>query len=81
MGTGDTIFVPGNAEHGVRCLDEEGEGLRWFYCFAVGSFADVGYRFPGEEGYEAGRRKEMQAAIGVQKTFWRKVRDVLGFCT
>lgn len=45
---GSTVFVPGNAEHGVR--NEGPEELRWFYVFAADSFGDVVYRFSAEEG-------------------------------
>lgn len=38
-----TIWIPGNAEHGVFCGD--GEQLRWFYVFPEGRFEDVVYRF------------------------------------
>jgi quercetin dioxygenase-like cupin family protein len=44
---GSTVFVPGDAEHGVR--NEGQEELRWFYVFAAGSFADIVYRFSSEE--------------------------------
>lgn len=45
VSTGMTIWVPGNAEHGVFCGDSE--ELRWFYVFPEGSFEDVVYRFTG----------------------------------
>ncbi|KAK4621769.1 Dimethylsulfonioproprionate lyase DddW [Fulvia fulva] len=42
---GDAVFIPGNAEHGIRNV---GQGdLEWFYCFAADKFGDVGYRFSG----------------------------------
>lgn len=41
---GDTVFIPGDAEHGIR---NEGEAvLRLFYVFAMDRFSDVVYRFP-----------------------------------
>ncbi len=52
VGKGDTVFLPGGVEHGVRSMEEGEEELRWFYVFAVGGFGEVGYVFPGEEGYE-----------------------------
>ena len=41
---GDTVFIPGDAEHGVICNGEV--LLRPFYCFAADRFSDVDYRFP-----------------------------------
>jgi quercetin dioxygenase-like cupin family protein len=41
---GTTVFIPGNAEHGIR--NESGTDLKFFYVFPTGSFADVIYRFP-----------------------------------
>ncbi len=52
VGKGDTVFLPGGVEHGVRNVDEGEEELRWFYVFAVAGFEEVGYVFPGEEGYD-----------------------------
>lgn len=40
---GTTVFIPGDAEHGIR--NDGDEDLRWFYCFAADSFTDVVYRF------------------------------------
>lgn len=43
---GSAVFIPGNLEHGIR---NTGEGpLRFFYAFAVGTFADIEYRFSAE---------------------------------
>lgn len=43
VGKGMTVWIPGNAEHGVFCGD--GEQLQWFYVFPEGRFEDVVYRF------------------------------------
>ncbi len=40
---GTTVFIPGNARHGVRNTGED--TLRLFYVFAVNSFSDVAYVF------------------------------------
>jgi mannose-6-phosphate isomerase-like protein (cupin superfamily) len=43
---GSSVFIPGDVEHGIR---NTGPGqLRFFYAFAVGSFADIAYRFSAE---------------------------------
>ncbi len=41
---GDVIFIPGNAEHGIR--NGSDTSLRLFYVFPIGCFGDVVYRFP-----------------------------------
>ena len=41
---GTTVFIPGNAEHGIR--NESSANLKFFYVFPTGSFSDVIYRFP-----------------------------------
>lgn len=41
---GATIFIPGDAEHGLR--NESPANVRLFYVFPVGRFGDVVYRFP-----------------------------------
>jgi mannose-6-phosphate isomerase-like protein (cupin superfamily) len=43
---GSSIFIPGDAEHGIR--NEGVEDLRWFYVFPTGAFSDVVYRFSHE---------------------------------
>jgi quercetin dioxygenase-like cupin family protein len=44
-GPATAVFIPGDAEHGIR---NPGPGMvRFAYVFAVDSFADVTYRFPG----------------------------------
>ena len=44
VAAGTTVFIPGNAEHGVR--NELDALLRLFYVFPTDAFADVVYRFP-----------------------------------
>lgn len=41
---GATVFIPGNAEHGIRNTGDA--WLRLFYIFATDRFGDVVYRFP-----------------------------------
>ncbi|KAK3647849.1 hypothetical protein LTR56_007823 [Elasticomyces elasticus] len=41
---GAVIYIPSDAEHGIRCTSEE-EHLQWIYCFAANDFGDVKYRF------------------------------------
>lgn len=44
---GSTVFIPGNAEHGIV---NTGSGrLRWFYVFPTSAFGDVVYRFSEEK--------------------------------
>lgn len=40
---GSSVFVPGEVEHGLRNVADA--PLRFFYAFAVNSFAEVDYRF------------------------------------
>lgn len=40
---GMLLFIPGDAEHGVR--NDSGEELQFLYAFAVASFDQVVYRF------------------------------------
>jgi quercetin dioxygenase-like cupin family protein len=40
---GSAVFIPGNAEHGVR--NPGTTPLRFIYVFAIDSFVDVEYRF------------------------------------
>ena len=43
VAAGSAVFIPGNAEHGIR---NDGDSvLRIFYVFPTGCFADVIYRF------------------------------------
>lgn len=44
---GTVVFIPGDAEHGVR--NDGGEPLVWFYVFPTAGFGDVIYRFSHEE--------------------------------
>lgn len=44
---GSTVYIPGYAVHGIRCVGEE--DLRWFYVFPTSAFGDVGYKFMDEE--------------------------------
>ena len=41
---GSVIFIPGDAEHGIRNTHQSLE-LRWLYVFATDGFSDVHYRF------------------------------------
>lgn len=45
---GDVIFIPGNAEHSV--FNYGSEEFRFLYCFGVGSFQEVVYRFTKVSG-------------------------------
>jgi mannose-6-phosphate isomerase-like protein (cupin superfamily) len=51
VGKGSVVFIPGDAEHGIRNVGE-GE-LSWLYVFGVDGFGEVVYRFdedgPGKE--------------------------------
>ena len=47
VGAGDAVFIPGDAEHAVRCV--AGETLRIFYVFPTDRFTDVVYRFSADE--------------------------------
>lgn len=40
---GSAVFIPGNAEHGIRNSGEE--ELKWFYVFPTAAFEDIVYRF------------------------------------
>ena len=41
---GAAVFIPGDAEHGLR--NESGSTLKLFYVFPTGRFSDIVYRFP-----------------------------------
>lgn len=44
VGAGTAVFIPGDAEHGLR--NEAGSTLKLFYVFPTGRFSDVVYHFP-----------------------------------
>lgn len=44
VAAGSVVFIPGNAEHGIRNEDPQ-EELKWLYVFGTDSFQDVKYRF------------------------------------
>ncbi|OOQ82404.1 cupin domain-containing protein [Penicillium brasilianum] len=46
VNAGSTVFIPGNAEHGI--VNTGSGDLRWFYVFSTGAFGDVVYRFSGK---------------------------------
>lgn len=47
VAAGSAVFIPGNAEHGIR---NTGEGvLRFVYAFPTDSYEDVVYHFSEEE--------------------------------
>lgn len=50
--SGDVVFIPGNAEHGV--FNRQTEEFRFLYCFGVGSFQEIVYRFTNREGAVSG---------------------------
>ena len=41
---GAAVFIPGDAQHGIR--NESGSTLKLFYVFPTGRFSDIVYRFP-----------------------------------
>ena len=47
VGAGSTVFIPGNALHGVK--NRDGNVLRLLYVFAADSFEEIEYVFPHEE--------------------------------
>lgn len=40
---GSTVFIPGDAEHGIKNTGEQ--ELKWFYVFPTASFEDIKYKF------------------------------------
>ncbi|CAC9889110.1 unnamed protein product [Aureobasidium pullulans] len=44
---GSTVFIPGDAEHGIKNTGEQ--ELKWFYVFPTASFGDVEYKFSETE--------------------------------
>ena len=47
VSTGTVVYVPGNAEHGIRNSSKK-EDLKWFYVFAADDFKDIKYTFSTE---------------------------------
>ncbi|KAF1843646.1 RmlC-like cupin [Cucurbitaria berberidis CBS 394.84] len=45
---GSVVFIPGDAEHGIRNVGDE--ELCWLYVFAARGFGEVVYRFSGDGG-------------------------------
>ncbi len=43
VGPGSAVFIPGNAEHGIR--NAGSAALRFLYAFPVDAFSEVEYRF------------------------------------
>ncbi|KAI9043832.1 uncharacterized protein KD926_002722 [Aspergillus affinis] len=56
VGKGSTVFIPGDAEHGIANVG--GGDLRWFYVFPTGSFGDVVYWFSEGGGIGNGKREK-----------------------
>jgi len=46
VGQGAVVFIPGDAEHGIRKSSGD-EDLVWLYGFAADSFGEIHYRFSG----------------------------------
>ncbi|KAK3115586.1 hypothetical protein LTR53_004892 [Teratosphaeriaceae sp. CCFEE 6253] len=57
VSAGSVLFIPGDAEHGVKCTGTE--ELVWWYVFAARAFEEVVYRFSeaGEQGRVLGKAK------------------------
>lgn len=47
VGAGTAIYIPGDAQHGLR--NDTGAQLRLFYVFPIDCFSDVIYRFPTDK--------------------------------
>lgn len=45
---GSVVYIPGNAEHGIRSIDTS-EDLIWLYVFPGDGFEEVVYRFRGKD--------------------------------
>lgn len=45
---GGLVFVPSNAEHGIRNLNDQ-DDLVWLYCFPTDRFEDIVYKFSDGE--------------------------------
>lgn len=71
VSTGDVVYIPGNAEHGVF-NEHDIEEFKWLYCFGVDGFDQVIYRFAGET------EKSVQIPAGsatqsVFRKWWNKI--------
>ena len=44
VSAGTVVYVPGNAEHGIRNPSKK-EELKWLYVFAANDFTDIKYTF------------------------------------
>ena len=51
VGKGSVVFIPGDAEHGIRNVGDE--ELTWLYVFAADGFGEVVYRFSGDGAAKA----------------------------
>jgi len=63
--TGTSVFIPGNAVHGLRNTGRD--TLRFFYVFAADSFEEVDYRFQDENGKEGDSPLEAELPRGEQE--------------
>lgn len=54
---GSVVFIPGDTEHGMRCVG--GEEVKWLYVFAADGFGDVEYRFGGSGGKGEGVKSKL----------------------
>jgi quercetin dioxygenase-like cupin family protein len=43
---GSSVFIPGNAEHGI--VNNGQEELKWFYVFPTAAFSNIDYHFSDE---------------------------------
>jgi len=46
---GGVVYIPGDAEHGIRNIGGVSEDLVWLYVFPGDSFGEVVYRFRGDD--------------------------------
>ncbi|PVH97892.1 RmlC-like cupin [Periconia macrospinosa] len=61
VGKGSVVWIPGDAEHGVRNSGEE--DLVWLYAFATDGFEDVVYRFDDPERGQGKRAGNTRAKL------------------
>ncbi|KAH7393986.1 RmlC-like cupin domain-containing protein [Phaeosphaeria sp. MPI-PUGE-AT-0046c] len=54
---GGVVFIPGDAEHGMRCVGSE--EVKWLYIFAADGFEKVEYRFGGSNLAETGVKAKL----------------------